>query len=441
MKKFSLLIVITIIITSSCKKTGDSFEFTNQQKITKFLSVRDNHSQLIKRIAKSIEDDNRNKNYLEAIIDKLGNPIWDKIITNKKSNTTALQRTNQEDEIVIVPVAEISSQEVTGFFVSKVTDTTVITNFFSEFNYSSFGFNLPSTIINAEDIALVSMYLENLLFNNSKYIIHDERLFNNGDSTITSPTEIDILSSPTDPINLATIVVEHHHCTGTGECSDGVCDECDLCVSYSYFYISNNTWDTWGGAGLGGLTGGGIFAGVGWSSLPNNIAQTILTQKLSSIKQPNDLFWFDQTINPANAKVYNNVTEFASDLNSFSFESPTIHFQQNNQKIEKQRVYRGLFGGYDFFVKTEKNSQNKYELKDVTSSEFGNTLGWSWTQTTYSTSVLNPRKPNEITIDIYGTENRHIVIESFGTVYKSPRHYQITFDNNTGSIIAAQKIS
>ena len=86
MKKFSLLIVITIIITSSCKKTGDSFEFTNQQKITKFLSVRDNHSQLIKRIAKSIEDDNRNKNYLEAIIDKLGNPIWDKIITNKKSS-------------------------------------------------------------------------------------------------------------------------------------------------------------------------------------------------------------------------------------------------------------------------------------------------------------------------------------------------------------------
>ena len=123
MKKFSLLIVITIIITSSCKKTGDSFEFTNQQKITKFLSVRDNHSQLIKRIAKSIEDDNRNKNYLEAIIDKLGNPIWDKIITNKKSNTTALQRTNQEDEIVIVPVAEISSAPVAN--VELVANTTV----------------------------------------------------------------------------------------------------------------------------------------------------------------------------------------------------------------------------------------------------------------------------------------------------------------------------
>lgn len=249
MKRILLLFISTVvIIISGCKKTGDSFVFTNQQKVTKFLNVQDNHSQLIKRIAKSIEDDNRNKNYLEAIIDKLGNPIWDKIITKRKSNNTALQRTNQEEEIVIVPIAEISNQEVTGFFVSKVTDTTVTTNFFSKFNYSNFGFNLPNTTIDGEDIAIVSIYLESLLFNNSKYIIHDERLFNNGNTTITSPTEIEILNTPTDPINLAIIVVEHHHCTGTGKCSNGDCDGCGLCVSYSYLNISNNTWDTWGGA-------------------------------------------------------------------------------------------------------------------------------------------------------------------------------------------------
>lgn len=118
---------------------------------------------------------------------------------------------------------------------------------------------------------------------------------------------------------------------------------------------------------------------------------------------------------------------------------PSNFSQQGNQKIEKQRVYRA-FGGVDFFVKLEKNQQNIFELKDVTSSEFGATLGWSWSQTAYSSTILNPRKPNEITVDIYGYENYNVIIESFGTVFKKQIHYQLTFNNSTGSIIAAKKI-
>jgi hypothetical protein len=177
----------------------------------------------------------------------------------------------------------------------------------------------------------------------------------------------------------------------------------------------------------------------GWNANPAT-PQTQLITKLNAIQKPGDYYYFDNTLTATNAKIYNRVEDFLADLESVTFETPSTTQQTPNQIIDKQRVYRSIFGGYDFFVKTEKNAQNKYELIDVTSSEFGLTLGWSWTQTSYATTLLNPKKPNEITVDIWGTENYNIIVENFGTVWKSVQHYQITFDNTTGKIIASKLI-
>jgi hypothetical protein len=88
-----------------------------------------------------------------------------------------------------------------------------------------------------------------------------------------------------------------------------------------------------------------------------------------------------------------------------------------------------------------KDPSGKYSVKEITSSEYGITFVWSFSLTTYSSIILKPTtNPNDITVDVYGTENYNIFIDGIGTVYKDPVHYQMIINALTGEMTSLKQI-
>ena len=455
--RFLLTIFALVLSITSCKKTDfiDNQNLaTEKQLIEQFTKVPKHLNPLLQVIANKLNEMDSKSPFIIKLGNKVGVPLWDKVQYHSKNSSNGYGiETENSDVTIIVPLSVPNSNEVNGFIATVIDNNNVVKNIneYDKFNYSLLGYDKANTELDAEDVALQSLILQNDVFGNATFKILDSNLFS---SFITgTPTKkiFEISLSPSPPnsaTNSRVVVIKSNHCThhdgiGPNGHEGGDCDECDWCGKFDYtifYYNSASDLGSGGGFGFGGSNGLGGLGGGGWISSPLDIKKSLISTQLNLIN-PNAIFYFTNQLNPSVHQNFNSVIEFSNHLNrNTTFDLPIQVSETGNQKIRKTRVWRSV-GGYDFFVKTEKDNTGKYSVKEVTADEFGVTLSWSFKLTSFASSINNPKtKPNEITIDIYGTENYNIIIEGIGTVYKHPVHYQITVDALTGEITGIKKI-
>lgn len=167
---------------------------------------------------------------------------------------------------------------------------------------------------------------------------------------------------------------------------------------------------------------------------------TAITYQLNSILAPGDRYTYDNTIDPNNSLYFSTVADFQNFLSANSanqradLSTPSTEIDPNN-KIEHGKFNLTFIGGVDISTKLEKTG-SVWTLNQITSTEYGVTLGWSWEQSDYSQSTSG----TEITVIVEGYAKYNVIIEAFGTVYKQFYKFQLKINNQTGKITSLTKL-
>ncbi|MCC6307428.1 MAG: hypothetical protein IT248_02965 [Chitinophagaceae bacterium] len=153
-------------------------------------------------------------------------------------------------------------------------------SFLCDWQYSILNFSTNTiTDTTAEKFALFFMVLDKNTFGHQNFNIQDKRLFNgNTNYSDTANIERKIAIEPAQASGRASLLAsicynttvitvhENWHCTQSGLCVSGVCDECALCVDYSFSYHTEvHCFDEEVGgppSGGGGTGGGGGGTGT-----------------------------------------------------------------------------------------------------------------------------------------------------------------------------------
>jgi hypothetical protein len=280
-QRLLLICVVLVITITSCKKNdylATSKQLTEKEIVEQFTIVPQGLNPVLQKIANKIKLQNDKTHFLGNLGNKVGVPIWTDCKFKSKSTNTAARNIDKQITEVIIPLSIPETETVDGFLDCTITPNDIDIDLYKNNNYEGYGFDNPEGQIDAEDIAITSMSFEMDIFNHSRYQILDDRLFA---STITNslpntaPTEILIVKGPiaTEVI----IMITHHHCTHTGACAGGVCDECNYCVDTELLVTSiwNNAGGFGGGDNGGGDSpfgsggGGGSSSGsTGWTAIP-----------------------------------------------------------------------------------------------------------------------------------------------------------------------------
>lgn len=139
----------------------------------------------------------------------------------------------------------------------------------------------------------------------------------------------------------------------------------------------------------------------------------------------NSYISFNSSLNINNARVLT-MQEFKNLLEhpkTFSID------QQNDTTTKIKYDIQGVFGGVNVFLNHSKIN-NKYIGSSISSSEYGFTLTWSWTENNNSIDITN-NLFNQF--DLFGTVNSNFIIEGIGTIYKTPFHLRFRTLKSNGS--------
>ncbi len=194
----------------------------------------------------------------------------------------------------------------------------------------------------------------------------------------------------------------------------------------------------------------GIGGGVGGNNTPSNTpyipinyftpAHFLLTGQLNLILGAGDTYYFTATGDPNQSFSFNTAGEFQIFLNTnntsqtFDITTPSTTINQI-EKIEHAKINLIGIGGIDISCKLYK-SGNLWQVTNVSSTEYGLTISWSWEQLpNYTTSILG----NEIVLNVEGYIKYNVFLEGLGTVYKQKQKYIIKIDTQTGLITSLAK--
>lgn len=217
----------------------------------------------MQKIANKILKLEEQKHFLLKLGQRVGVPLWSSCKFQIKPKGSVVTETENQGVEVVVPLTHLQEESVNGFLICTITINNVDVDLYENTNYESFGFDLPNGEIDAEDIAIGCMLLESEIYEHATYRLLDDRLFaqpNPNPLPKSAPTEIEIVKS--SPIATEVIImITYHHCTHTGSCAGGTCDECNYCVSTEL--LVTNVWDNFGGGGFGGGAGAGDNGGGG----------------------------------------------------------------------------------------------------------------------------------------------------------------------------------
>jgi hypothetical protein len=278
---------ITIFVIYSCRKI-DSSAAVSTDLTSKFFQIKGAINPTVQKVYEKVKLDNERYHQINKLAHNEGLAIWDKaIIKTKKSKTGARgqqQRTADggEEEIVIIPLVLENAENVNSFLAAKITDTVEI-KLFSGNEYDNFpfqGFSLPETT--AEKIATTIMFLDNEVFNYTRFKLLDTRLFNASLDSISKGKQRQVVIKSNQNLRIANgticVLVETGHCT----CTDGDCDMCltdcawELCLDIT---AEGGTpvdfgFNPIGNSGLGGSLGGNGYTGGGGGSSGGNLGWT-----------------------------------------------------------------------------------------------------------------------------------------------------------------------
>lgn len=479
-KIFMLWLVFSFFLFA-CKRMTDihSNDFEKQAKFEKFFQNSQTVDIAIKKVIQQLnKTKNENPELFERLIDKVGYPRWDKTYSKKIKQHNARVSNSSNDTIVIIPFTQ-NTNLVTGYIEALINDTIQL-GLQQRSNYKNYDYGrLSPEIKNAEKFAYEFMLLEKRVFSHKRFKVVDSLLFKtafsnnntsnkkqfifvnlNNKNNISGRTTGDTVD---DDVNIST-----NPCVEIWFDPDGDEDPCD-CSGNEYFdhyegdcggggtYIGdfgNGFGDYTGGVdpGIGGGSGGDNGGSI--NDTPSdflavdeqeNPELATLANNLIRILKPEDTYYFDNTISVSSSLSFNTVSEFKDYLNTTSLNitydlttPPTIN-SVGDSKIENVKVVLITFpirGGIDIDVKSEKDVTGKWNVINVTSSDFGNTFAWSWEQKEFSQSTSG----NEITIIVKGYVKYNVFLEGIGTVYKKSYNFKIVVDKTTGKITSIVKI-
>ncbi len=242
------------------------------------------------KLANELKNRNQTQDYLRQFALKYGYPIWDKSkILPAKLPGQSSNFSKEDDSVIIVPVLHPAIKEVRTYVEASIKDFTILAvHTANEYQKLKFGADEKEMIGEAERHAIRFMTLNMDVFNYTAFNISDKRLFHgSGDYKDTAliqrtiklyskqPTgTTNFAGGPEDNLYYHQICVDiittttSYHCTLTGACAGGTCDNCDLCISSSSntASICEGWWeDIGGGSGgdPGGTTTGGTSGGGG----------------------------------------------------------------------------------------------------------------------------------------------------------------------------------
>ncbi|MBL7703181.1 MAG: hypothetical protein JNM14_13090 [Ferruginibacter sp.] len=118
----AFVFVATLLFTNSCKKTDTLVSNTKKETVKEtpenFFKLPDNAAPVLKRVAKELERQNMNKEFITAFIAKEGFPVWSKARIEKhkqKVSTESFDAEGLEDTVVYIPLVVSAEEYVTGF--------------------------------------------------------------------------------------------------------------------------------------------------------------------------------------------------------------------------------------------------------------------------------------------------------------------------------------
>lgn len=473
----SMLVLLLAVILNfeSCKKADQNSD-TNTRVKRDFFQNLSQSSSVAQRISDYIKNQNNSNEIMNLIISKGGYPVWEKTFTNKEvriitSNQLSIE--SNADTLAIIPLVFNGEEEVHAFLkvvVNGGVDVLELYNGNDYVNYSNEKIN--STNFSAEKYVL-NMALLNYLVNGEKeykttndslFMKESDRTKDIGDAFVEIKDE-NLGTSNRELIDVTTTCIgfTYKNCGTPGWCSNhGGCDwrnGCSMCTGFVEV-----CWDTYGTGSGGGVTftiptnptvsitgGGSTTSGNGGASSsgdvgiePGNIPNQEEIEKINRIKveldailQTGDSYLFSKNINHTNTNfIFNSVSSFDDFLKDVKNNS-TFNLELSNAppssdtKMPKARVNLIFIGGIDIYPTLKKNSvTNKWDLETVTSSEWGVSLAWSWSQVGFTQKTVG----DKIIVDVKGYIKYNIFIEGVGTVYFSFKHYQLEINKVTGEI-------
>ena len=253
-------------------ETGNSVNATEQ----KIFNTHRTADASEKAIVEYMKRQNDKLHFVAQTVKQIGYPRWDKAIAVSKTDASVNGRgqTGDSANIYYVPFVRDSQNYVNASLIVKTNPADTSFSYLCDWQYSILNFSTNTiTDTTAEKFALFFMVLDKNTFGHQNFNIQDKRLFNgNTNYSDTANIERKIAIEPAQASGRASLLAsicynttvitvhENWHCTQSGQCVSGVCDECALCVDYSFSYHTEvHCFDeeVGGPPSGGGGTGGG----------------------------------------------------------------------------------------------------------------------------------------------------------------------------------------
>lgn len=375
MKKINIITllfaVLCITITNSCKKI-DTLQnqdlISEKEIIEKFTAIPQGQNPILQKIVDKIKYDNDQAHFISDLAKRVGYPIWSASeIRSTKNNVVQRTESGEDYELAFVPLSLPNSNEVDGFLACKVFADSVKINLYEDKDFELYGFNKPPTEIDAEDIALMSMYLDFKTFSYKNFEVTDFHLFNtlqNNSDTIIKAINVNFNSSSNVEEASFCVTTWSLHCPSIGICCIDGTGNC--CITngcwirtvncHSFTLITYDDPSTWNGGGsynsssgynpnlngwwAGSNTNGNIGWEVGLSSAEIAMINNLKTQlSLNEI----ETYWLSKNIKRAER------------ISNYLLTSTNIH----RQKIASEHQKKMMNDNYYFsFVLGHENQNN-----------------------------------------------------------------------------------
>ncbi len=237
----------------------DSPTTRSQEKIERFFKLPMNASQVLKRIVEDLREKDANVPFVEKFIEQQGYPIWEKAeirlpLTQKGINKEQANQATGTDTIIVIPTVLLNEEFVKSLFCAKM-DVNILYKLIEGERYAEFGFDHDPNRAepNADDIVAQFIKFEQINFNDTLFLIKDNRLFDNWPVGTIKPVSF-------------LLKIKIQHTTNNDFPTNG--ESCTL-----YYDVGAGYW-LFGQCNLGGGSGGqtgngnGNVGTIGWNPMP-----------------------------------------------------------------------------------------------------------------------------------------------------------------------------
>lgn len=253
--------LLALFVFYGCKKMDiDSPTTRSQEKIERFFKLPMNASQVLKRIVEDLREKDANAPFVEKFIEQQGYPIWEKAeirlpLTQKGINKEQANQATGTDTIIVIPTVLLNEEFVKSLFCAKM-DVNILYKLIEGERYAEFGFDHDPNRAepNADDIVAQFIKFEQINFNDTLFLIKDNRLFDNWPVGTIKPVSF-------------LLRIKTQHTTNNDFPTNG--ESCTL-----YYDVGAGYWlfgqCNLGGGGSGGQTGNGNgnVGTIGWNPMP-----------------------------------------------------------------------------------------------------------------------------------------------------------------------------